>query len=282
MAKSPVKILLSHTAVYGIGLVLNKSIGFLLLPVYTNYFTPSDWGVFNIVWSLWIFLSVIYSLGFENSFMKYFIEEKDAKKKSEIYSTVLFTLLISSALFSFIIFNLSGVISSLLQFDDSAKGVFLIKVLSVLLFADTLYRFPLLLLRAELNTKVYTYLTLVTLVINLGLNLFLIVAQKYGIEAIFYSYIISVVVTTIICLYVTSPYITSKISIREVKRQLRFGLKFILIGLFILVIDISDRFFLKYYFNESVVGIYSANYRLGTVMILIIAAYKFSWTPDFM
>lgn len=282
MAKSPVKILLSHTAVYGIGLVLNKSIGFLLLPVYTNYFTPSDWGVFNIVWSLWIFLSVIYSLGFENSFMKYFIEEKDAKKKSEIYSTVLFTLLISSALFSFIIFNLSGVISSLLQFDDSAKGVFLIKVLSVLLFADTLYRFPLLLLRAELNTKVYTYLTLVTLVINLGLNLFLIVAQKYGIEAIFYSYIISVVVTTIICLYVTSPYITSKISIREVKRQLRFGLKFILIGLFILVIDISDRFFLKYYFNESVVGIYSANYRLGTVMSLIIAAYKFSWTPYFM
>jgi len=282
MAKSPIKTLLSHTAIYGVGLVLNKSLGFLLLPVYTNYFTPADWGVFNIVWSLWIFLSVLYSLGFENSFMKYFIEEKNKQKKAEIYSSILVALLFSSVTFSLCIYLGSGVINNLLHFEDSIKGVFLIKILAVLLFFDTIYRIPLLLLRAELNTKVYTYLTIVTLVINLGLNLFLIIVQGYGIEAIFYSYIVSVFVTTVICLFVTSPYLTSKITFREIKRQLSFGFKFIFIGLFILIIDISDRFFLKYYYNESVVGIYSANYRLGTVMSLIISAYKFSWTPYFM
>lgn len=282
MAKSPVKTLLSHTAIYGVGLVLNKSLGFLLLPVYTNYFSPSDWGVFNIVWSLWIFLSVLYSLGFENSFMKYFIEEKNKQKKAVIYSSVLAALLVSSAIFSLIIYSGSGFLNGLLHFEDTQKGIFLIKVLGVLLFFDTIYRIPLLLLRAELNTKVYTYLTIVTLAVNLGLNLFLIVNQGYGIEAIFYSYIISVFITTVLCLFVTSPYLTLKISFEEIKRQLSFGIKFIFIGIFILIIDISDRFFLKYYFNESVVGIYSANYRLGTVMSLIISAYKFSWTPYFM
>lgn len=282
MAKSPIKTLLSHTAIYGVGLVLNKSLGFLLLPVYTNYFTPADWGVFNIVWSLWIFLSVLYSLGFENSFMKYFIEEKNKQRKAEIYSSVLVALLFSSLVFSLCIYFGAGVINDLLNFEDSIKGIFLVKILAVLLFFDTIYRIPLLLLRAELNTKVYTYLTIVTLIINLGLNLFLIIVQGYGIEAIFYSYIVSVFVTTVICLFVTSPYLTSKISLVEIKRQLCFGFKFIFIGLFILIIDISDRFFLKYYYNESVVGIYSANYRLGTVMSLIISAYKFSWTPYFM
>jgi O-antigen/teichoic acid export membrane protein len=282
MAKSPIKTLLSHTAIYGVGLVLNKSLGFLLLPVYTNYFTPGDWGVFNIVWSLWIFLSVLYSLGFENSFMKYFIEEKNKEKKSVIYSSILVALLISSFVFSVCIYFGADAINSLLHFEDTIKGIFLIKVLGILLFFDTIYRIPLLLLRAELNTKVYTYLTIVTLIINLGLNLFLIVVQKYGIEAIFYSYIVSVFVTTVICLFVTGPYLTLKISYSEVKRQLAFGFKFIFIGLFILIIDISDRFFLKYYYNESVVGVYSANYRLGTVMSLIISAYKFSWTPYFM
>lgn len=282
MAKSPVKILLSHTAIYGIGLVLNKSLGFLLLPVYTNYFSPSDWGVFNIVWSLWIFFSVLYSLGFENSFMKYFIEEKNKQKKAVIYSSVLAALLITSAIFSFIIYFGSGFFNRLLHFEDPLKGLFLIKILAVLLFFDTIYRIPLLLLRAELNTKIYTYLTIITLVINLGLNLFLIIVQGYGVEAIFYSYIVSVFITTVLCLFITSPYLTFKISFEEIKRQLSFGVKFIFIGIFILIIDISDRFFLKYYFNESVVGIYSANYRLGTVMSLIISAYKFSWTPYFM
>jgi O-antigen/teichoic acid export membrane protein len=282
MAKSPIKTLLSHTAIYGVGLVLNKSLGFLLLPVYTNYFSPSDWGVFNIVWSLWIFLSVLYSLGFENSFMKYFIEEKNKQKKAVIYSSVLAALLISSAVFSFIIYFCSDFLNSLLHFEDSHKGIFLIKILAVLLFFDTIYRIPLLLLRAELNTKVYTYLTIITLVINLGLNLFLIIGQGYGVEAIFYSYIVSVFVTTVLCLFITSSYLTLKVSFEEIKRQLSFGVKFIFIGIFILIIDISDRFFLKYYFNESTVGIYSANYRLGTVMSLIISAYKFSWTPYFM
>lgn len=281
-SKSPIKTLLSHTAIYGVGLVLNKSLGFLLLPVYTNYFTPADWGVFNIVWSLWIFLSVLYSLGFENSFMKYFIEEKNKQRKAEIYSSVLTALLFSSLVFSLCIYFGSDWINNLLHFEDERKGIFLIKVLAVLLFFDTIYRIPLLLLRAELNTKVYTYLTIVTLIINLGLNLFLIIVQGYGIEAIFYSYIASVFVTTLICLVITSPYLTSKISFTEIKRQLNFGFKFIFIGLFILIIDVSDRFFLKYFYNESVVGIYSANYRLGTVMSLIISAYKFSWTPYFM
>jgi O-antigen/teichoic acid export membrane protein len=44
----------------------------------------------------------------------------------------------------------------------------------------------------------------------------------------------------------------------------------------------SDRFFLQHYFGESEVGIYSANYRLASVMGLVIAAFKFAWTPFFL
>ena len=282
MSQSHVKTLLSHTIIYGIGLVLNRSIGFLLLPLYTNYFSPGDWGVYTIVSSLWIFLSVFYSLGFENSFMKFFIEEKNKEKKKTIYSSILIFLVLSSVVLSFILYFSSLAIAAWVKFDDAAKAISLIKILAVLLFFDTIYRIPLLLLRAELNTKVYTYLTIVTVVINIGLNIFLIIGQGYGVEAIFYSYIISVLITTILCLFITKSYLIPKISFSEIKKFFGFGLNFIFIGLFILFIDISDRFFLKYYFDESVVGIYSANYRLGTVMSLIIAAYKFSWTPYFM
>jgi O-antigen/teichoic acid export membrane protein len=66
------------------------------------------------------------------------------------------------------------------------------------------------------------------------------------------------------------------------KQMVKYGNKFIFIGAFILLIDVSDRFFLKYFFNEEVVGIYSANYRLASVMSLLIAAFRFSWTPYFL
>ena len=41
--------LLSDVAVYGISGLLSQLIGFLLLPVYTNYLTPVDQGLITMV-----------------------------------------------------------------------------------------------------------------------------------------------------------------------------------------------------------------------------------------
>ena len=38
-----------HSAVYGLGAVLAKVLGFLLLPVYTRYLGPNDYGVLELL-----------------------------------------------------------------------------------------------------------------------------------------------------------------------------------------------------------------------------------------
>jgi len=148
--------------------------------------------------------------------------------------------------------------------------------------ADTVYRFPLLLFRAELNAKTYAYINLLTFIINIVSNIVMIVFLRMDIEAILYSYLISVIVTLIVSLIITRKYLTYKFSVSEIKRMLGFGNKFIYIGMCLILIDMSDRFFLKYFYNEKTVGIYWANYRLAAVMSLMIAAFKFSWTPYFL
>ncbi|MCX6163696.1 MAG: oligosaccharide flippase family protein, partial [Ignavibacteriae bacterium] len=125
-------------------------------------------------------------------------------------------------------------------------------------------------------------LSVSTLLINLILNILFIVVFKLNIEAILYSYIISVIFTLFAGLIITKKFFSIKFSLKEAKELIIYGNKFIYFGLFLLLIDVSDRFFLKYFFDESIVGIYSANYRLGTVMSLAIAAFRFSWTPYFL
>ncbi len=150
------------------------------------------------------------------------------------------------------------------------------------MLVDTVSRFPLLLFRAELNSKTYAYINLLAFVFNIGFNILFIVFLSFGVEAIFYSYIISVIVTFILGLILTKKYLTLKVSFGKFKELLAYGNKFIYIGIFILIIDVSDKFFLKYFFDESIVGIYSANYRLASVMGFTIAAFRFSWTPYFL
>ncbi|MBL8005955.1 MAG: oligosaccharide flippase family protein [Ignavibacteria bacterium] len=280
--KSHAGELLSHSVIYGLGIILNKSVNFILLPLYTNYFPPEQIGLFTLVQSISLFLGVIYTFGLETSFMKYFIEADDLKRKSEIYSSVLISLLATSFLLSFLIFSFSGSISSFFKFEDVTEGGSLIRIMSIVILIDTLYRFPLLLFRADLNTKTYTYLNIFTFTVNLLCNLIFIAVLKKGVESIFYSYIISAFVTFAVGLLITRKYLTLKISASDIKELFVYGNKFIYIGIFLILIDMSDRFFLKYYFDESLVGIYWANYRLATVMSLLISAFRFSWTPYFL
>jgi O-antigen/teichoic acid export membrane protein len=281
-SKSHIKELFSHTAIYGVGIMLNKFLSFLLIPIYTYYFTPADLGLYNLIQSLWLFIILLYVYGMETSFIKFFIDAKEDKLKTKIYSTSLLLISSTSLIFSVILYFLSGSISSLIGFENIEKGKYLLKILSVLLFFDTISRFPLLLLRAELKAKIYLYLSLSTLIVNLFFNVLFIIFFHLNVEAILYSYIISVIYTLIAGIFITKKFFSFSFSFKEAKEMVIYGNKFIYFGLFLLLIDVSDRFFLKYFFDESIVGIYSANYRLGSVMSLAIAAFRFSWTPYFL
>lgn len=280
--KSHVKELFSQTMIYGLGIILNKSVGFILLPVYTKYFSPEQIGLFALIQSVSFFLGVLYMFGMETSFMKFFIDAKDIYSKSKIYSSTLLLLAVTSFIFSAIIYFSSDYIVSLFRFSEINESIFLVKILALLMFVDTMSRFPLLLFRAELKSKTYAYINLFSFVINIICNIVFIVIFRKGIETIFYSYIISVVITFIIGLLLTKKYLILKVSVDILKQMLLFGNKFIYIGFFVLLIDISDRFFLKYFFDESIVGVYSANYRLASVMGFLIASFRFSWTPYFL
>jgi len=282
MNRSHVKELFSHTIIYGVGIMLNKSVNFILLPIYTKYFSPEQIGLLTLVQSISFFLGIIYTFGLETAFMKYFIDAKDIKSKTEIYSSILIFLTLSSLILSLLVYISSGSIVSFFQFENIGESKFLLHVLCIVMFVDTLYRFPLLLFRAELKTKTYAYINLLTFFVNLASNIIFVVILKKGIEAVFLCYIISTSSTFVLGLILTRKYLLLKLSFEKIKQLLIFGNKFIYIGLFLILIDISDRFFLKYFFDEGLVGVYSANYRLASVMSFIVAAFKFSWTPYFM
>lgn len=281
-SKSHVSELFRQTVIYGLGIMLNKSVGFILIPLYTKFFPPEQIGLFTLVQSLSLFLGVVYMFGMETSFMKFYIDVEDENKKAEVYSSTLIFLLTASVVLSSLVYINSGSITDLFRFTQEDESIYLVKILSLMMLIDTLYRFPLLLFRAKLESKTYALVNLFTFLINIISNFIFIVILKYGVESIFYSYILSSGLTLLLGLVLTKKYLTINISLSRIREMLGFGSKFIFIGFFVLFIDVSDRFFLKYYYDEYTVGVYSANYRLASVMSFLIASFKFSWTPYFL
>lgn len=282
MLKVHLKSLFSQSVFYGLGLILNRSIGILLLPLYTAFFTSNQLGAYALIYSLWLFINVIYLLGMETSFLKFFIDAKSDEDKSEIYCNTLLTVSVTSIFFSIIIFLSAESIASLINFENFSEGIYLVKLLAIVLFCDALYRFPLLLLRAEQKAKIYFRLNIITIILNLFFNFYFIAVLDKGVESILISYLISSFFTFMISLYVTRNFLKPSVSIKVIKKLLQFGNKFIYIGLLIILIDQSDKFFLKYFFDESTTGIYSAISRLAAAMGILMATFKFTWIPYFL
>lgn len=69
------------TIVYGIGSILNRVISFLLLPLFTKYLTPTDYGVSSILGWMTFLITPIFSLGMGTAIATCYYEEKALREK---------------------------------------------------------------------------------------------------------------------------------------------------------------------------------------------------------
>ncbi len=277
---SQIHKIFSDTIIYTIGSVFNRLLPFLLLPVYTLYFPPAEYGIFSLVYSFWFFVSVFYLYGMETAFQKYFLEAPGLPQKNKIYSSTLILIAGTSVIFSGVIYLLADIIA--MKITGNVQNAYLIRLLAFILVADSLYRFPMILINSIQRSKLYSFVNSLAVILNVAVNIALIIFYKMGIEAIFYSYLVSYTFLFIISFASSVKYFNFSIDLSIVKVLLKNAHLFLYYGIFMISIDLIDRFILEYFKGSAEVGIYSASYRIGIVMNLVITGFKVAWTPFFM
>lgn len=278
--KTHIRKIFSDSFIYGFGNIINRFLGFLLLPLHTYFFNPAEYGVYSLVYSFGFFAAVFYLFGMETSFQKYFIETKEHEHRKKIFSTTLLLLVVTSFLFSFIIYLFSDFIAGLITGNRSNS--FLVKLLSVLLFIDVLSRFPMILINSLQLSKVYTVLNVGAVIVNITSNIIFIAVLKMGIEAIFYSLIISYLFMLVVSLIYCRKYLALNFDKTKIKILIKFAHSFLYYGIFLIILDQADKFIIQYFKGSEEVGIYSACYRIGMIMNLLISGFRTAWIPFFM
>ena len=101
---NPLKKLASQTAIYGLSSVVGRLLNYLLVPLYTRYFLPAEYGVVTELYAYVAFLVVMLTYGMETAFFRFSKKEET----TNVYSTTLISLLISSVIFIGLIFLLQN------------------------------------------------------------------------------------------------------------------------------------------------------------------------------
>lgn len=269
-----------HSVIYGFGVSISQLIGFFLLPLYTRYLTPSDYGVLEIFGVTQSILSMIFVMGLGSAlFMSYFHYEDEEDRKT-VVSTALIFLTAISLCFSLVLIAIASKFS--LLFFHSTQYTFYFQVVFLTLFFDTVIVIPLSIFRAREESKRYAMISLVRLLMSVGLNIYFIVVLKRGVLGILESGVITA--GSLYAFLIPSIIKETKFrfSKQDLKEMLSFGLPLVPGNLGTWILTVSDRYFLLFLSTSHELGLYSLGYKFGLIIQgLIVGPFTLAWSPFF-
>ena len=275
---NPLKKLASQTAIYGLSSVVGRLLNYLLVPIYTRYFLPAEYGVVTELYAYVAFLVVLLTYGMETAFFRFSKKEET----TNVYSTTLISLLISSVIFIGLIFLNSSAISRWLGYANHPEYI---QFFALIIGMDAVASISFAKLREQDKAMRFAFIRIVNIMINIGLNLYFIVYQEYGIAYIFIANLVASVITLLMLFpqMIGSSWVFDK---KLWKKMMIYALPLLIAGLAGMTNETIDRILLKHLLPNtdiaaSELGLYGAFYKLSIIMILFIQTFRFAAEPFF-
>lgn len=270
--------ILKHTSIYSLGNILQKIIGFAMIPVYTRFLSPADYGVLELLTLVTAVLSIVLTFRLESAMVRYYSEYAEVSERHQLASTVLI-FMIGVATLTACVLSLNSSLVSRLVIGDEKYGHFFIFIFITLAFelCSTIANTYLKIIEKSLH---FIAISLLQLLLGLSFNIYFIVALKLGVQGILYSMVIANGTTALILLAYMLRHTGFHFEILKLRMMMAFGLPFIPAGFLIFVLNMGDRYILNRLGNLSEVGIYALGYKFGMLLSAFLAQpFQSIWGP---
>jgi O-antigen/teichoic acid export membrane protein len=295
---NPLKRLVTQTAVYGISSIVGRFLNYLLVPLFTYYFSPAEYGVVSEFYAYTGFLAVVLVFGLETGYFRF----RDASGAPDLaYSTALRLLLAANLAFLALIILFEQAIADALRHGDHPEYVVW---MAAILALDSVAAVAFARLRAENRPWRFAGIKLIEILVTVALNLFFIVlcrdaynhdphsllgrlwSPEIGVGYIFIANLVGSGVKMLLLLPQWRG-IAAGFDRALFARMMRYSLPMVVIGFAGVINEMLDRAMMKYLLpydpatNLAMLGIYSACYKLSILMSLFIQAFRYAGEPFF-
>ncbi|MBI3837566.1 MAG: oligosaccharide flippase family protein [Planctomycetia bacterium] len=267
--------LLSDVAVYGISSLLSQLIGFLLLPVYTRFLTPDDFGVIGMLSIVTLLFGPLANLGMTNAIFRRFSFEKDEKVRSQVLSTGLCSVAISSLLLLTVSFIFAEAISRLTVGNADATHLVRLSLLSAA--ATTIGVVPLSILRAGRRVKTTATVNVSKLLISVCCTIWLVVVLGKGVWGVVVGTLVGEVTMAVVQLAMTLRSFRSAANLATWKRMASYGLPFVPHHVQAVALGLFGQYMVREMLGLAETGLYLVAARFALPVSFVVNAVQNSW-----
>ena len=279
---------------------MSRLLNYLLVPFHTYIFLdPKNYGVVGEMYAWVALLLVILTYGMETAYFRFSNTEPDKKR---VFSSTLWMLLSTSALFVVLGLCFSQPIANLLKYPTHPEYI---RWFVIIVALDAVSCIPFARLRAENKAFRFAGIKISNILINVFFNVFflwfcplmirhdigtgffsVIYHEEVGVGYIFIANLIASVCQFLL-LIASCRDLTFNVDTALLKRMLKYAFPLLILGLAGIVNETMDRILIK---NLSAadaeeamrnVGIYSACFKISVIMNLFIQAFRYAAEPYF-
>ena len=160
-----------------------RFLGYLLVPFYTSYFLPGEYGIIGLIYSGIGFLNVLFTFGMESSYIRYATERKGSE---DVFRTLQSAILLVGTLLAVLMMLGSEALQPLMSLTRPDADTLYLLLIGILWF-DALSVVPFAELRLIRKAWLYAGVRLANVIVNLSLNFWLVAGLGWGIEAVLWS-----------------------------------------------------------------------------------------------
>jgi O-antigen/teichoic acid export membrane protein len=294
---SSIKKLASQTFWYGFSNIFGRFLNYLLTPLLTTIFASQKYGDISILFASAAFLNVIYTYGMETSYFRF----SNLHPEKEVYNTGLSTLVITTVLFTAILFIPVQALANYMEIGSHPEYVQWVLLIVAL---DTLAVMPFSRLRHEGRPRKFAAIKVLNILINIGLVVFFLVYCKgqheKGAENFFaliydpaidigYVFIAQLFASGVTLLLLWKEFTSFSFvwNGKLIREMLIYTAPLVIVGFGGMINETIDRFMITSMYPgtseeaRSANGIYSANAKLAIIITLFITAFRMGAEPFF-
>lgn len=273
-----IRQLIGESAVYGISGVLGRLIGFFLIPVYTRVFTPADLGTIALIDATVALATMLAVLGLDNASARWFYDSPRDEDRRETIASSFWCQLAAAVVMAGLLIAFAAPISRLLcGTDEHASLVRLAAAVMPLGVAVRAFSGWLRLRRkAPAAATFITFRSLVTV----GLVMLFVVAWHRGLIGLYAARLWAVGLSAVVSIWLLGPWIDPRrVRWSRLSQMLAFGLPLVPAAVGAWIMTSADRFVLRIFWPQEVVGLYDLGAKVASGVALAIIAFQQAWGP---
>jgi O-antigen/teichoic acid export membrane protein len=267
-------------AAYTAASILSKVIAVALLPLYTRYLTPEDYGAAEVLFAAVVLASIVVRLGLIEAILRfYYQEDEDPAAVVKSSFAGLFWL---SALGALLLLPFAEPLSELLipeaqALGESAPG--LVRIAIGGLWVLTMWEFMLTLFRLEERARAFFLTTILNVLAAIALTVVLVVGLDEGARGLLLGSYAAGGVFVLGLIAWQWRRLSLRFDPRLLRRLFRFGTPTMPAEVSLYLLNFVDRLIIVRSLGLREAGLYSLAVKFAQAVNVLVRGFQLAWPP---